>query len=88
MRLRALLTYGAPLLVLAVMVACGPSTTSESRSPGEAAFRRSCQSCHTLPRPSQKTDAEWPELVERYGQRANLSAEEIEQITAFLIAHN
>jgi cytochrome c2 len=73
--------------------ACGSKTTQssnavETMSPGERVFRASCQSCHVLPRPTAKTDEEWPEIVQRYGSRARLSAETMAQISAYLIASN
>lgn len=73
--------------------ACGSKTTQssnavETMSPGERAFRASCQTCHVLPKPTAKTDEEWPEIVQRYGSRARLSAETMAQITAYLIANN
>ena len=77
----------AALLIAGLVSACaGPG--SESRSPGEAAFRSSCGGCHSLPRPSLKGDDEWPALVERYGQRARLDDERIKLITAWLRANN
>ena len=71
-------------------LSCGTTGTAgkETRSPGEAAFRASCQSCHSLPRPDMKTDGEWPALVQRYGERARLTDDQIAAITAFLIASN
>ena len=83
------LTAAAGLIV----AACGSKTTQsgtagESMSPGERAFRNSCQTCHVLPRATAKTDAEWPEIVQRYGSRARLSQETMAQITAYLVANN
>ncbi len=67
---------------------CSPGDVASERSPGEIAYRNSCQSCHSLPRPSMKPDSEWPSLVARYGQKAKLNDEKIRLITEYLIAAN
>ena len=72
---------------LAVFGCFGPSPVEES-SPGARVFRANCQTCHSLPRPTMKTDSEWPLLVARYGQRAKLSKEQISSIVEYLIAAN
>lgn len=61
---------------------------AEKHSEGERYFRSNCQSCHILPRPSLKTDEEWPALVARYGEKAKLSPEAIRKITGYLVASN
>ena len=78
----------APLALVVAIGACNGSKTTpaEERSPGEMAFRTSCQTCHTLPRPTMKSAEEWPELVARYGERASLTPEKIEIIAEYLIA--
>lgn len=79
------------LLILGVglqVSSCGPGGVAAERSPGEVAFRNSCQSCHSLPKPSRKPDAEWPTLVARYGQKAKLNDEKIRQITEYLVDAN
>ncbi len=78
-----------PVLAI-VMIGCGSGGSSgkETRSPGEIAFRASCQTCHSLPRARMKTDDEWPALVQRYGERAKLTDDQIAAITAYLIASN
>ena len=81
---------GAAVLVALALGCAGSSDGSgkEIRSPGEIAFRRSCQTCHSLPKPTKYTDAQWPPLVERYGARAMLSDSVIAQITLYLTIHN
>lgn len=79
------------LVIFTMMgLSCGTSDNAgkETRSPGEIAFRTSCQSCHSLPRPQMKTDGEWPILVQRYGERARLTVDQIAAITAYLVASN
>ena len=90
--MRAITITIASAAVLAVLAfGCGGSsenTGKETRSPGEIAFRSSCQTCHSLPRPKMKNDDEWPALVRRYGERAKLTDDQIAAITAYLIASN
>jgi len=76
------------IFITASWIGCRKSDISEKRSPGERAFRSYCQSCHILPKPSDKTDNEWPAIVERYGARAKLSNEQINQIIGYLTANN
>lgn len=79
----------AALMVAALTVSCGPKTEiAESQSDGQKLFRASCRTCHRLPKPESKTDAEWPSLVNRYGERAKLSPEQIDLIIAYLQAAN
>jgi cytochrome c2 len=76
------------LIMLTSWIGCRKSNINENRSPGEKTFRSYCQSCHILPKPTDKTDEEWPIIVERYGARAKLSKEQINQILGYLTANN
>lgn len=80
----------AALGTLSLLAACGggPASRTESQTPGELAFRQYCQTCHVLPRPSLKTDQEWPPLVERYGTRAKLDEPTRAKILGYLLAAN
>ena len=60
----------------------------EPRSPGEVAFRAHCKTCHSLPRPKKWRDDEWPSLVARYGERANLDSTQIALITEYVTLVN
>lgn len=77
-------TFG---LVL-IFAGCSPKTGSEQKSEGELAFKRNCQSCHVLPRASLKSDREWPDIVAKYGHKIKLSREQVDLISAYLIANN
>jgi mono/diheme cytochrome c family protein len=79
----------AALLLAALVISCGPKVElAESQSDGQRLFRANCRSCHRLPNPKSKTDSEWPSLVNRYGERAKLSPEQIDLIIAYLQAAN
>ena len=76
------------IVLLTLIIGCKQNAADESRSPGEIALNNYCRSCHAVPKPSMKTDEEWPALVARYGDRAKLSQEQINQITAYLTSNN
>jgi hypothetical protein len=76
------------LFLVSSWIGCRKSDISESRTPGEKTFMTYCNSCHILPKPTDKTDAEWPLIVERYGARAKLSQDQINQIISHLTANN
>ncbi len=76
-------------MVAVITISCQKSDLQkESRSPGEIAFRSNCQTCHILPKTDMKTDAEWPAMVNRYGEKAKLSVAQVNDIIAYLIANN
>jgi mono/diheme cytochrome c family protein len=78
----------ALLALLISLAGCKSPADKELRSSGETAFRSNCQTCHSLPKPGMKTDEEWPALVSRYGERAKLSREKIDDIVIYLLANN
>ncbi|MBU1148503.1 cytochrome c [Patescibacteria group bacterium] len=75
-------------LTLIIFAGCKSKPAEEKLSIGERNFRRYCQTCHTLPKPSMKNALEWPEIVSRYGQRAKLTEDVIKEITQYLISPN
>ncbi|MEK7775453.1 MAG: cytochrome c [Candidatus Zixiibacteriota bacterium] len=85
---RALFTLAIACISLALFACGGGAPSDETRTPGEIAFRRNCQTCHSLPKPSLKTDDEWPSTVARYAPRAKLTPEDIAAITAYLVSAN
>ena len=60
----------------------------ESRTSGEITFRTNCQTCHILPKATMKTDAEWPAIVGRYGEKAKLSEAQKADILLYLTSNN
>ena len=77
------------LMSFLLLTSCQQSDLpSESRSPGEVAFRSNCQTCHILPKASMKTDDEWPAMVNRYGEKAKLTVTQVNDIIAYLTANN
>jgi hypothetical protein len=87
LKARGVILAGAVAAAIAAFGCSGPNPTEE-RSPGQVVFYRYCQNCHSLPRPDMKTDEEWPQFVERYGQRANLDSETRRLIAEYLAGAN
>ncbi|MCH9025059.1 MAG: cytochrome c [candidate division Zixibacteria bacterium] len=67
---------------------CGSAVVEEESTQNSRLFAASCQSCHTLPKPTDKSDEEWPPLVRKYGEQAKLTGEQIDRITIYLLANN
>lgn len=86
-RLAQIIT-GLIIIMAGFLIGCTKNPSTENRSPGERKFISVCQSCHNLPKPADKTDDEWPSLVNQYGQKANLSQDDIKLIISYLIAAN
>lgn len=85
MRMLILLLGGFAVLA----ITCGPRDEhAETQTEGERLFRANCQTCHRLPDPKSKSDADWPHFVQRYGERARLSESQIALITAHLQGNN
>ncbi|MEP0829416.1 MAG: hypothetical protein AB1690_09710 [Candidatus Zixiibacteriota bacterium] len=78
------------ILILAVsLIGCGGAyKAGQQMSEGERLFRANCRSCHLLPRPAKHTDAEWPGLVKRYGEKIRLADSSQAAIIEFLNANN
>lgn len=75
-------------LIIVLSISCGGSIVDEESTPNSRLFAASCQSCHTLPKPTDKSDEEWPPLVKKYGEQAKLTVEQIDRITIYLLANN
>ena len=83
------LTLFISLTICISFISCKPGSAKlENRSPGELSFRSNCQTCHILPKPSSKTDEQWPDIVMKYGDKAKLSIQVQNQIIAYLISQN
>lgn len=82
------LTLMATIGMFVGLAGCSSGKLAEERSPGHVVFADNCQTCHRLPKPKDRTDSEWPVLVERYGQKAKLSAEQVRLIIEYLQSAN
>lgn len=75
-------------MIIALSLGCGGAVVDEESTQNSRLFAASCQSCHTLPKPTDKSDEEWPPLVKKYGKQAKLTGEQIDRITIYLLANN
>ena len=82
--MRAILLSSLCLCLVFLAVGCGPKDSAEERSPGEAAFRSSCQSCHRLPKPTDKTEQEWVQWLDEHRSKAGLDVAETDTILSYL----
>lgn len=75
-------------VIIVLSLCCGGTIADEEATPNSRLFAASCQSCHTLPKPTDNSDEEWPPLVRKYGEQAKLTGEQIDRITIYLLANN
>lgn len=61
---------------------------SKAGTDGKALFDRRCKWCHDPYQPSDFTDEEWKEIMQRMGERIPLKAEEEQKILAYLQSAN
>lgn len=80
MRLSAILL----IVGLVALFGCRPDSPPGERSPGETLFRARCMTCHRLPKPQQKTEAEWADWLAGHRQKAGLNDTDLERILAYL----
>jgi mono/diheme cytochrome c family protein len=59
---------------------------SQTLSHGRSLFVSRCLECHTLPAVAKHSPDNWPHLVSRMADRANLNASEQGAVTAYLRA--
>ena len=77
---------GAWTSAIAGQEAVDQSTSEMSR--GAAMFERSCQRCHELREPAERTDRQWVTIMQHMGTRANLSSQRADLVLQFLLASN
>lgn len=79
----------SPALALACLLSTGCKTTSTSADKGGAQlWAENCQRCHNFRSPASLSDAHWEVAMHRMRVRANLTAEEHEEIVNFLKSAN
>ena len=77
------------ILWLTVLTSCDfLQVRKKPMSEGERLYRAKCRSCHVLPDPQKYSDDKWVEIVEHYGQRARLSADQKKLILRYLQSNN
>lgn len=63
---------------------CQSKGAAEERSPGEVAFRSRCQTCHRLPKPTDKTNQEWRTWLAEHRYKAGMSQAEVDTVLNYL----
>jgi hypothetical protein len=76
------------LAVFPSLFGCSQLKQSREISDGEKIFRSKCRSCHILPKKNSKTMAEWPEFLNDHAERSDLSRQEIEILTEYMLDRN
>jgi cytochrome c5 len=60
--------------------------TPESVAAGHDLFAASCNKCHEYPEVTSRSEAEWPSIVKRMGDKAELDAKQTETVLHFVLA--
>ncbi len=64
----------------------GQVTTLASLTMGRRLYIKRCSACHNLKRPTSLLPSEWPEMVERMSEVADLKPDQVKIITQYLVA--
>jgi hypothetical protein len=74
-----------PVAVAALVCACAGTHMPRDGSLGSKLFYSRCRSCHAPVDPSSKTVGFWDEYLDRYAERAQLTAAERDSVMAFVV---
>jgi hypothetical protein len=82
-------TVPGPLSTLAVEGAQAkwPGTSAEDLERGRQLFLDHCDSCHSYPDRAAYTEAEWPGIARRMGDKVDLKEAENELLLRFILAN-
>jgi cytochrome c5 len=82
-------TVPGPLSSLAVEGAQAkwPGTSAEELERGRQLFLDHCNSCHSYPDRAAYTEAEWPGIARRMGDKVDLKEAENELLIRFILAN-
>ncbi|MEK6813987.1 MAG: hypothetical protein AABY65_04575 [Nitrospirota bacterium] len=73
-----------PPVILLFISGPAPGLAQEA---GEKLYKERCSMCHALPKPGEKTEKEWPKIMEQMAATAQLGAKEKKSILQYLIEH-
>lgn len=79
------------VLALIALGACAGQTPAGTAAPAKGAaqlWAQNCNRCHNLRPPGEFSDTQWTVIMHHMRVRANLTAEEHQQILTFLKASN
>ncbi len=54
---------------------------------GEKLYKERCSICHAPPKPEEKTEKQWPKIMDQMAANAQLSAREKESVLKYLVEH-
>lgn len=82
-------TVPGPLSALAIESAQAkwPGTSAEELERGRQLFLEHCSSCHSYPDRAAYTEAEWPGIARRMGDKVDLKEAESELLLRFILAN-
>ncbi|OGW61203.1 MAG: hypothetical protein A2V83_07295 [Nitrospirae bacterium RBG_16_64_22] len=74
-----------PSFVL-LFILTGP-TPGFAQDQGEKLYKERCSMCHAPPKPEEKTEKQWPKVIEQMAANAQLNAREKESVLKYLVEH-
>lgn len=63
-----------------------PDTTEQSLTAGRELFIARCNRCHDHPDVRAVSESEWPDIIERMGDKADLNAAQKRSVLHFVLA--
>lgn len=74
----------SPFILLFILTGPAPGFAQEA---GEKLYKERCSMCHALPKPEEKTEKQWPKIIEEMAANAQLGAKEKEVVLKYLVEH-
>lgn len=71
-------------MALAILLVSCATSRPRTETKGERLYKTRCTDCHRLIAPEMYTQEEWNKFLEKYGEKANLTDEDKEQIADYL----
>jgi len=62
-----------------------PDATAEALEEGRQLFLASCDGCHDYPDLAHYSEQDWPEIMQRMGDKSDLSADQTAQVLQFVL---
>ncbi|MBI1864554.1 MAG: hypothetical protein HYR98_02270, partial [Nitrospirae bacterium] len=75
-----------PPLVVLLVILIDPAR-GLAQEAGERLYKERCSMCHALPKPGEKTEKQWPKIIEQMAANAQLNAREKESVLKYLVEH-
>lgn len=78
---------GLFLLFAALLLILASPPPGFAQDAGEKLYKERCSMCHALPKPGEKTEKEWPKIMDQMAATAQLGAKEKEAVLKYLVEH-